>query len=467
MVFSSVTFLWVFLPLALLSSFFLKGERANPVLLLFSLLFYAWGEPVYVLVMLFSIMLNWYAGLSLERYRCKKTILLIAVVLNLSILFIFKYLVLVLHTIAGLGAPFSSLSSVRISLPIGISFFTFQALSYVIDVYRKQVNAQHSLMKLALYISFFPQLIAGPIVRYKDVCKEIEKRSTDIKSISTGIRRFIYGLGKKVLIANVCAIGADKFFGIPVTELTGGMAWTGAILYTLQIYYDFSGYSDMAIGLGRMFGFTFCENFSYPYLSGSIREFWQRWHISLGVWFREYVYFPLGGNRKGKQRTIVNLLIVFLLTGIWHGAAWSFLLWGLYHGLLRILEMTGWGKIVDRKKWLGWCYTFLAVVFGWVLFRSESVSLTGQWIVRMIAPWSFRTSKYFWPELIDLQGWIAAGLGLIGALLLPFVFRNRHNKAAAFFQGSWIELIWLIVVLGLSMIAVVSGTYNPFIYFRF
>ena len=465
MVFSSVTFLWVFLPVALLGSFLLKGERANPLLLLLSLLFYAWGEPVYVLIMLFSILLNWCAGLGMERLRCRKTVLTLTVILNLLVLFVFKYLVLVLQTIAGLSPSLSSLSAVRISLPIGISFFTFQALSYVVDVYRGQVKAQNSLMKLALYISFFPQLIAGPIVRYKDVCREIEKRSTDLKSVSSGIRRFIYGLGKKVLIANVCALGADKIFALQVADLTGGMAWTGAVLYTLQIYYDFSGYSDMAIGLGEMFGFHFCENFSHPYLSCSIREFWQRWHISLGTWFREYVYIPLGGNRKGKRRAVLNLLIVFLLTGIWHGAAWSFLLWGLYHGLLRILEMTGWGRLIDRRKWLGWCYTFLAVVFGWVLFRSESITLTGRWIARMIVPWSFRTSSCFWPELMDLRGWITAGLGLAGALLIPLAVRK--GSILTRFRGTWIELAWLIAVLGLSMISVVSGTYNPFIYFRF
>ena len=325
MLFSSMIFLWLFLPAVLIICRFLKLRQQNVFLLLASLLFYAWGEPRYVLLMLVSIGLNWGTGILLERFpERKKAVLWTSVALNLSLLGYFKYLGLLVRTLNHLLRG-RELEIPQIALPIGISFFTFQALSYVIDVYRGECRAQKNILDLALYISFFPQLIAGPIVKYRDVNDQIRNRTITPEKTAQGIRRFIYGLAKKVLVSNVLAQSADLIFALDMQEMTGTLAWMAAILYTFQIYYDFSGYSDMAIGLGKMFGFTFNENFNYPYMSLSIREFWRRWHISLSTWFREYVYIPLGGNRRGTVRTYVNLGIVFLLTGIWHGASYNFI----------------------------------------------------------------------------------------------------------------------------------------------
>ena len=323
MLFSSMIFLWLFLPIILIVNRFLRIKQQNLFLLLASLFFYAWGEPKYVLLMLFSIFINWGSGMILNAFPAyKKMILWISIFLNLGLLGYFKYLGLFVRTVNHLfGAD--RLRQPDIALPIGISFFTFQALSYVIDVYRGECKAQKNIFDLALYISFFPQLIAGPIVKYKDVNEQITNRTVTLEKTAEGIRRFIYGLAKKVLISNILAQGADMIFALDMQEMTGTLAWTATFLYTFQIYYDFSGYSDMAIGLGKMFGFTFNENFNYPYISLSIREFWRRWHISLSTWFREYVYIPLGGNRKGTVRTYLNLGIVFFLTGIWHGASYG------------------------------------------------------------------------------------------------------------------------------------------------
>ena len=333
MLFSSLFFLWVFLPVVLLGSRALPRRWVNPFLTIASLFFYAWGEPFYVLIMLASIAVNYTCGLSLDRAPSegrRKSVLAVGIAINLLLLFCFKYLGLFVQTlnsalsVAGIGA---ALPVPEIALPIGISFFTFQGMSYVVDVYRGEVQAQKRPMVVALYISFFPQLIAGPIVRYKDICEQIENRHMTLEQFAQGARRFIYGLGKKVLISNVMAQSVDALYALDISrEMDGVMAWCAAIMYAFQIYYDFSGYSDMAIGLGKMFGFEFLENFNYPYLSRSIREFWHRWHISLSTWFREYVYIPLGGNRKGVKRTYLNLLIVFFLTGIWHGAGYGFIL---------------------------------------------------------------------------------------------------------------------------------------------
>ena len=335
MVFSSMTFLWLFLPLVFVLSLIIRRPRLqNYLLLIFSLLFYAWGEPVYLFLMLFSILMNWTFGLLIEKSAAhKKLFLVLDIIGNLGLLGYFKYTNFILDTIRRL-LPSASVPVTHIALPIGISFFTFQAMSYVIDLYRGRYRAQKNLFHLALYISFFPQLIAGPIVQYKDIEDQIMNRKRTPEKIASGIRRFIYGLGKKVIISNLVASSVDKLFALSPENMTGVMAWTAAILYTLQIYYDFSGYSDMAIGLGRMFGFEFLENFNYPYISKSIREFWRRWHISLSSWFRDYVYIPLGGNRKGEVRTYINNIIVFFLTGLWHGASWNFVGWGLRLGVL-------------------------------------------------------------------------------------------------------------------------------------
>lgn len=338
MVFSSIVFLWVFLPLVFVINLFMAGRLSNVFLLLASLIFYAWGEPQLVVLMMASILVNWLAGKLIGKYGGhKKGILAAAVVIDLSLLGYFKYagfLAGAVNTLA--GGTVIRVPDIR--LPIGISFFTFQAISYVADVYRGETQAQDKLVNTALYISFFPQLIAGPIVRYHDINLQLENRHITWEKVAEGFRRFVYGLSKKVLISNVLGACTDQIYALEPGAITGAMAWLAAVCYMFQIYYDFSGYSDMAIGLGKMFGFDFPENFNYPYISHSVREFWRRWHISLSTWFREYVYIPLGGNRKGNRRTYVNLLIVFFLTGLWHGAGWNYILWGLYHGFFLVIE---------------------------------------------------------------------------------------------------------------------------------
>ena len=338
MVFSSMVFLCIFLPVVFLLHLILPGIRAkNWMLLLASLVFYAYGEPVYVLLMIASAFVNYLSALLIEKKPSgKKAVMTINVILNLGVLVLFKYtgfLAGSFNSIFGTAVPVPA-----IRLPIGISFFTFQAMSYVIDVYRGVTEPQKNFGKVLLYISFFPQLIAGPIVKYHDIAQEIENRTQTVDGVMNGIRRFIAGLSKKVLISNTVGLVADTLFAADISGLNAAAAWIGAISYMLQIYFDFSGYSDMAIGLGEMFGFHFKENFNYPYISGSIREFWRRWHMSLSGWFQEYLYIPLGGNRKGKVRTVINKFIVFLCTGIWHGANVTFLFWGLYHGCFLMLE---------------------------------------------------------------------------------------------------------------------------------
>ena len=336
-------------------------------------------------------------------------------------------------------------------------------MSYVIDLYRGEYRAQKNIVHLALYISFFPQLIAGPIVRYKDINEQIEHRTLSVEKTVYGLRRFTYGLGKKVLISNVLAECVDTIYGNPISEIGTTTAWVAALLYTFQIYYDFSGYSDMAIGLGKMFGFDFLENFNYPYLSGSIHEFWQRWHISLGTWFREYVYFPLGGNRKGKVRTYINLIIVFLLTGTRHGASWNFIFWGAYHGFFQILERLGLERLLKKTKVLKYLYAFLVVVVGWVFFRVEDMTTALQVVARMFMPWRYSLSLN---SLIGNQVYLIAILAILGCGILQAFF-HRYKRVEQFWKNSPWELIFCTCVLLLSFMSLASNTYNPFIYFRF
>lgn len=457
-------FLWIFLPVTIIGYYVLPGRCRNVFLLLASILFYSWGEPVYVFLMLLSIFVNWLIGIGMEKYAGqKKLLLLLAIVVNLSLLGYFKYagfFINIVNDVTGM-----SLKSVEIALPIGISFFTFQALSYVIDLYRGEYKAQKNVINLALYISFFPQLIAGPIVKYKDIDAQLTERTCSFTKMAEGIRRFIYGLGKKVIISNTLALSVDKIYALEYSELTGWLVWLSAICYSLQIYYDFSGYSDMAIGLGKMFGFTFQENFNYPYRAASIREFWQRWHISLSTWFKEYLYIPLGGNRKGKARTYLNLIVVFFATGLWHGASYNFVLWGLYHGFFSILERTGWKKWLERHTFLAHLYTLLVVNFGWVLFRSDSLQETGVFIRRMLFPWNYQGTGVTWQYYLSNKTILAVVLGVAGCGL----FRGLAEKAGRKWNWgySYLELLYCSAtfVLCLSMLA--SNTYNPFIYFRF
>jgi len=374
MVFSSIIFLFFFLPLTLLCYYCTSKRLRNLSLLLFSLCFYCWGEGKFALLMIFSIILNYFGAILLNKVNTKlikNAVLSQLLFINLAPLFYFKYFNFFFENISKLGIH---LSINHIHLPIGISFFTFQAISYIIDVYRKEVAPQESIINLGLYIALFPQLIAGPIIRYHDIARQLVFRTINIDKFALGVERFVYGLGKKVLIANPMGAIADSVFALAPHQLSTSTAWIGILCYTMQIYYDFSGYSDMAIGLGRMFGFSFLENFNYPYIAKSAREFWRRWHISLSNWLRDYLYIPLGGNRLGTLRTHSNLLIVFLLCGLWHGASWNFVLWGIVHGLFLVIERGRFGHwMAKRLKAVQHIYLVIIVINTWVLFRAESL----------------------------------------------------------------------------------------------
>ncbi len=483
MVFSSIIFLYAFLPITLLLYFSVPQKYRNHVLLMASLLFYAWGELGYVLLMVLSIIVNWLAGLGIQAKRNagKNTmpVLTVAIILNLAPLAFFKYgnfLVDNANTgLALLNLPTFELSPLH--LPIGISFFTFQAISYLIDVYRGQATVQKKPINLALYISLFPQLIAGPIIRYKDVEREINGRVIRIEDVKSGVLRFISGLGKKILIANSMGAVADQIFSLPMDSVSSGLAWIGIIAYSLQIYFDFSGYSDMAIGLGRIFGFHFLENFNYPYISKSIQEFWRRWHISLSSWFRDYLYIPLGGNRSGNWRTYFNLLLVFFLCGLWHGASWTFVIWGLYHGLFLVVERLGLGKILKLLPGpLQHAYALLVVMIGWVFFRSETLDQALTYIARLF---EFKSIPYLDAKLFEAmnsQFYLMLAIGLL--LCAPFV-RDQLKKIdgphSMIISTSPLSLItkglcvsiWSISILLISTAQILTSGYNPFLYFRF
>ena len=468
MVFSSMTFLCVFLPVVfLLYSVLPSIPVKNGLLIIASLLFYAYGEPKYVLLMIFSIVMNYLFGrlLDSENERLRRMIVGLAVCVNLALLFVFKYLDMVLKTVNQISH--SSIPMANLALPIGISFFTFQALSYVIDVYRRDVEAEKNLFHVMLYISFFPQLIAGPIVKYHDIQEQIRSRKTDSGEIAAGMRRFILGLAKKVLISNVMAVTADALFAAPMGEMNILSAWTAAIAYLFQIYFDFSGYSDMAIGMGRIFGFTFQENFRYPYISQSIQEFWRRWHISLSTWFKEYLYIPLGGNRKGKVRTCVNKLIVFFSTGLWHGADWTFVIWGLWHGMFMLLE-----EVIPVKKLprlLRHVYTLLVVTVGFVMFRADTFAQGIQMTGKMFAGWSFQASQM---NLVLQQMTPLFILTVIIAVIACMPVLKWVREWGETIQPCRkvmepIGYLMSLFLLVLCILSLSSGTYNPFIYCRF
>lgn len=468
MLFSSSTFLFMFLPIVIVIYYTaLRKKRTlqNVFLFLASLLFYAWGEPAFVFVMLFSILANYLFGLEVNKFKDNqnksKAILAIAIVFNLGILFVFKYLSFFIENISNI--PGLNLSVPEITLPIGISFFTFQAMSYVIDVYRGE-EVQRNPLNVGLYIAFFPQLIAGPIVRYETVAKQIQERKETFEDFSSGVCRFIIGLSKKVLIANTMAVIADSAFDGDISNISASFAWLGAIAYTLQIFFDFSGYSDMAIGLGRMFGFKFLENFDYPYISSSITEFWRRWHISLGTWFRDYVYFPLGGSRvKNKSRLIFNLFVVWFLTGVWHGANWTFILWGLmYFALLAIEKLTGFYK-KDKFKILKHIYTLFFVVLGWVLFRADNVSEAFSYMGAMFGSTGLavdNTAIYLLRENIIFFVFAI----LISTPIIKIVYNKWIKNNIILSACAYAVLLMLLLV---SVTYIVKGTYNPFIYFNF
>lgn len=483
MLFSSLVFLWFFFPVVFIASRLLppspllyknKGGAAlrkhqpmraqNGLLLVASLLFYAWGEPKNILLMLFSISANWGFGLLVSMYpRRKKAWLVAAVIVNLGLLGFFKYTD---FTLSGLNALFGTNWYAGIALPIGISFYTFQALSYVIDVYRKDTPVQKSWFKLALYISFFPQLIAGPIVQYPDIAEQLSARRITPDATAYGVKRFIYGLAKKVLLANSFGRVADQLFGLAPAALSTPLAWLAAIVYALQIYYDFSGYSDMAIGLGKMFGFTFKENFNYPYISASCTEFWRRWHISLSSWFREYLYIPLGGNRNGTAKTYRNLMIVFFCTGLWHGASVQFIVWGMYYGVLLVLERLFLGKLLAKLPVVNRVYTLVSVLVGWVIFRAGGMRAALQTIAAMFIPTAGSPAhplpRYLDSHLLTLLVFGIVFCGLI-QVLLPKL------KAALYTEThiTTVQAAVQLILFFLCITMLVAGTYNPFIYFRF
>jgi alginate O-acetyltransferase complex protein AlgI len=483
MVFSSPLFLYLFLPVVLILYFGLGKKLRNLVLLIASLFFYTWGEQEYALIILISISLNHIFGVLLAGFhnnQKRKLVLALAVIVNIGLLAYFKYANFFVDNLNALLAlwqlPLINLPPVH--LPLGISFFTFHALSYLIDVYRHEVQAQKNPLLTTLYISLFPQLVAGPIIRYHDVASQLTTRLVNREGFATGIRRFIMGLGKKMLIANVVAIPADQIFALSPAQLTPGLAWLGVICYTLQIYFDFSGYSDMAIGLGLMFGFRFLENFNYPYIWQSIQEFWRRWHISLSNWFRDYLYIPLGGNRCSPGRVYFNLIVVFFLCGLWHGASWTFAIWGLYHGVFLVIERLGFGQWLTRR----WqparhLYVVLVVMIGWVLFRAETI--TGALaIMGAMAGFSQGTGlEYNVALYLNAELALALVAGIIGST--PWInYLGRWyeqltttypHKVTLLVEGSFsfISIAVLILIFLASAMQLAAGTHNPFIYFRF
>jgi len=464
MVFSSEVFLFCFLPVTLLGCVLCRKTKLQNIwLLLMSLAFYTYGSHMVVLVLLFSVFTNWAIALLItgrESVRAKKLLLTLDVVLNLSYLFYFKYYNFFRDNIEAITGRHSDFA--RVALPIGISFFTFQALSYCIDVYRDHSQLRRNVLDVALYITFFPQLIAGPIVRFTTISKEISDRRMNVEDFSSGSVRFIYGLGKKVLIANLMGTMADSIYAMDPSGLSTGTAWLASVAYMFQIYFDFSGYSDMAIGLGRMFGFHFLENFNFPYISATVTEFWRRWHISLSSWFRDYIYIPLGGNRRGRRRQIFNLAVVWLCTGIWHGANWTFILWGVIYGALIITEkLTG----LDKKMppVIGHVYTLLAVDLLWVLFRADDISAAAGMLKVMFGIggtglWDDTASFYL------MENWSVMLLAAVVSVPLITCLR-RNEKVAAAFDG--LRPLFALAVLLLSISFMVKGAYNPFIYFNF
>lgn len=466
MLFSSLTFLILFLPLVLGLYYVVPTCLRNTLLLAASLFFYAWGEPINILIMLLVIFMT-YVGARLIDILVNKNVRLYVLTFTvasvLGLLAYFKYMGFILHNLPlpkGVDVPF-----IEVIMPIGISFYTFQAISYVVDVYRGDVSAQKNPFKVALFISLFPQLVAGPIVKYHDVHHQIDRRTTDFDLFMKGLKRFVMGLGKKVIIANTLGEVVDKIFAVQVGELSPQIAWVGAVFYALQLYYDFSGYSDMAIGLGSMFGFKFLENFNYPYISKSVTEFWRRWHMSLSTWFKQYVYISLGGNQGGQTKTALNLMIVFFLTGLWHGAAWNFIIWGMFHGTFLILEkMTGLFQrnmtVVSRI--LSHLYLLCVVCVGWVIFRAPDMTYAAQFIRMMFGLYPGNPTYGLTYYVTNWVGFIF----VLGALFSTGIFKTILLKDRQTINVAWVN-IYLTIIFVFCLLSLVSASYNPFIYFRF
>ena len=470
MLFSSITFLFIFLPLTLLLYYLVPFRMKNYVMLAASLIFYAWGEPVYIILMILSIILNYFCGQDIyekrDNARAMKMSLIFGVVMNLLILGFFKYYGLLMDTINAIlpiDIPYRVLA-----LPIGISFYTFQAMSYLIDVYRKEVKPQENVLYFALYISMFPQLIAGPIVRYIDIEEQLKERSINSTKFGEGAMYFIRGLAKKVVLANTFGSVYEQVAAMQMGSFSTLTAWVGAIAYAFQIYFDFGGYSDMAIGLGKMFGFEFLPNFNYPYIAKSITDFWRRWHISLSTWFREYVYIPLGGNQCTPSRHILNLLIVWMLTGLWHGAQWNFMFWGLYYGVILILEKYLWGSKIEKlPAAVQHIYAFVLVLFGWVFFFSPTLGYAGQYLKVMFGIGA--------KGIFDKQGFFMIFTNWLLIVIAILASAPRGYKLLKKITGCWQSeevrtIVTCAVYIAMFLLCIaflVTETYNPFLYFRF
>lgn len=472
MVFSSLTFLFLFLPICLLCYFLAPKNCKNAVLFVLSLIFYAWGEPVYVVLMIFSTVLDYTCGRLTEKYRgtrLKRLGLFISVICNLSLLFFFKYTDFFITTI---NAVFkTNIPLLNLPLPIGISFYTFQTMSYTIDVYRGNAPMQKNIISFGAYVALFPQLIAGPIVRYKDIAEALNERTHSFEKFSKGVLRFTEGLGKKVLLANNAGLifttivdsapAENSIFAVPALS-----AWIGIIAYTFQIYFDFSGYSDMAIGLGHMLGFTFPENFDHPYISKSVTEFWRRWHMSLGTWFRDYVYIPLGGNRKGLLKQLRNIAIVWLLTGIWHGASFNFLFWGVYFGIFLIIEKMVLKRFADKiPNVFKHIYLMFVVIIGWVLFAFDDISIGVGYFLSMFGGGGvFATNEALYILLTNIPLLIIC---VLFSTTLPIRLRETVRNKVNENVYTAFEVIFIVAVFMVSVSYLVAGSYNPFLYFRF
>lgn len=465
MVFSSIIFLFGFLPALLICYYnpFFKGRKfRNILLLLASLAFYAWGESLFVFIMIASIAINFFIVILMERFTAQRKLFLgISVFWNISLLFVFKYLSFALKNFSAFF-PSLGIPQIEIALPIGISFFTFQIMSYCFDVYYGKAKVQRNILDLALYISLFPQLIAGPIVRYSSVENQIQNRVESMDIFLSGLKRFIIGLSKKCLLANFIALVANYVFKMQVAEISGSVAWIGAVCYSLQIYFDFSGYSDMAIGLGRMFGFQFEENFNYPYMASSVTDFWRRWHISLSSWFRDYVYIPLGGNRCSAARQLLNMFVVWAFTGIWHGANWTFWFWGVYYfALLAIEKSSPVKKILEHKtaRILWRIFTLIFIILGWVIFRSPSLSFAFKFIAKMFSFKDFWIGASFAKNcMLFILLCIAASLPILQFAKIKFRENNNFHLLGN---------IAFLILFALCVVTCLGGAYSPFIYFNF
>ena len=503
MLFSSVIFLFLFLPAAWAAYYLSWNKGRNPVLLLASLVFYVWGGREQVFILLLSVLLNYAIGISFLLFdrlgaarmagvaasgapgsaaradRVRRLLLVLGISLNLALLAFYKYFNFFVSNLSqtfgwlGLGP----LPMANIVAPLGISFFTFHALSYLCDIYQAKGDPQRNPINLALYLTVFPKILAGPILKYQDAEHQLADRTLTSQAFLVGIRRFIVGLGKKTLIANPLAAVADKIFAIPANELSPDLAWLGLVCFTLQIYFDFSGYTDMAIGLGKTFGFEFPENFNFPYISQSVQEFWRRWHISLSTWFRDYLYIPLGGNRCSSAKQYRNLIVVFVLCGFWHGASWNFILWGLWYGLFLVLERLEFGQVL-RRAWrpLRHCYALGVVVLGWVLFRTDDLNHAFHYFVSLLGLNAPTTGQYYLALYLDPEVLLVLLLGAVGAMPVAILVQQlasgvcdsprRWSRAAAV-GFSFVDLLFLGSLFLLSCMAVAGGTYNPFIYFKF